>query len=539
MYEYLYIENSFGVIGKGHPLARCPLLICCGYFIPKASHLVIRQKVRLKSCCSRGRQRQLAVKDSLQKPSCRSVFERCLVDGESRRSVLQGFWFHLTASQTSFFFQNLDMKIPCALFLALLPFVTAQDAAPDPNSDFYTAPSENIDFPGCFSDLALADRNGDGVVKSNEYLGFIQEYSKRKCITNPSLTLQQRIAFNTIACGCRAEEGSSPNCCLGSNAEIRTAGALNPSRSGAQNGYLTSACRITDETLPGPQCPPADDVRDKGPIPPVIIPLAAAGGGGGLSKPALFSIIAAALLLMLLCCCCVCVFRKRRQKQLEEEENQAMAGKGLPGDLVEEQAPVGGAEPRGVPDSVALGGSPTNNEQSEVSEYDEDARKNRGGGPLGDEDEEDGRKRYGAGRLPPPETEKPGWKLRPVPPVDPEEDPDWDQPGRNIDYPKDKDDMSAGKVDHYEPDGGVYIPEREGKQSRDLNLHWERGTPQEPDEVDKRKHRIQSGLGEGEVWNQLDGDEEIDTRSKAPMGDVFDWVVQSALGVLDNNDKKP
>ena len=428
------------------------------------------------------------------------------------------------------------MKASSLLVLALLPLTVAQYKKPDPNSDFFEAPDEHIDFPGCFSDLNLADRNKDGVVKVDEYLGFIQEYAKRLCITNPTLTLQQRIAFNTIACGCRSEEGSTSNCCLGPNAQIRTDGALNPARTGAQNGYLTSACRITDETLPGPQCPPKDDDRDKGPIPPVVpIVPSSSSGDDGFPKEALWGLIAGLLLLALLCCCCVGVFRRRRQQQLEEEEKQAAANNGLPGDL-EEQAPGSGPPAGTVAVPPATRGAPFGGGADE-SDDEEEGRKQGGGGPLGDEEGEDGRKRYGAGRLRPKENEPPGWKLRPVPPKDPEEDPEWDQPGRQIDYPKDKDDMSAGEVDHYEPDGGVHIPGREGKSSSPLNLNWERGTPEEPDEVDKRKHRIQSGLGKGEVWDQLNEGDDDDSKKGGAQNDVFDWVVQSALGVLDKSDE--
>lgn len=420
------------------------------------------------------------------------------------------------------------------LFLALAPLVNADETPlkPDPNSDFYKAPDENIDFPGCFSDLAKADRNGDGVVKKDEYLGFIQMYSKRLCVENPFLTLQQRIAFNTIACGCRAEEGADVDCCIKENAQIRTAGALNPSRTGEQNAYLTSACRITDETLPDPQCPPVDDTRDTGPIPPVIPGVLSSDDG--FPKEALWGLIAGALLLLLLCCCCVGIFRKRRQKQLEEEEEHAMAGKGLPGDAgsaVPEQSPA----TAGAPGSFAAGSVPRGTDDDD-SDYDDEGRKRVGGGPLGGADEEDGRKRYGAGRLPPPEKDPKGHKLRPIEKEE-EEDPDWDHPGRQIDYPKDKDDMSAGHVDHYEPDGGVYLPEREGKKPVDINLKWERGTPYDPDEVDPRKHRIQAGLGEGEVWDKLGEQDDDDSRKGAPQSDVFDWVVQSALGVLDKSDE--
>ena len=170
------------------------------------------------------------------------------------------------------------------------------------------------------------------------------------------------------------------------------------------------------------------------------------------------------------------------------------------------------------------------------SDDEEEARKRRGGGNIPPGDEEDGLRIPTAPRLPPPQHPPPSpVVLNPIPPRDGYGD-DWDHPGRNIEFPKDKDEMSAGEVDHYEPDGGVYLPDREGKDPLNWKKDWNRPKPEEPDEVDLRKHRIQTGLGEGEVWDKL-GEDETEQSSKAPKGDIFDWVVQSALGALDDNDQ--
>ena len=57
----------------------------------------------------------------------------------------------------------------------------------------------------------------------------------------------------------------------------------------------------------------------------------------------------------------------------------------------------------------------------------------------------------------------------------------------------------------------------------------------DPDELDTRKHRIQSGLGQGEVWDKLDATES-ERGTERGNGGAFDWVVQNALGTLGEND---
>ncbi|GAX13299.1 hypothetical protein FisN_17Hh240 [Fistulifera solaris] len=431
------------------------------------------------------------------------------------------------------------------LFLSAFSHLSnAQEAQvePDPNSDFYQEPDRFIDFPGCFADLITADVDGDGLIKKDEYLGFIQEYSKRKCIENPALTLQQRIAFNLISCGCRAEQGAPVECCLGENAQIRTAGAIDPDRTAEQQNYLTSACRVTDETLPPFNCPPIDDEREEAPVPPLPILFTIPPpkqDDDGFPKEALWALIAAALLL-LLCCCCACGYRRKIARELEEEEEKENGFEPDP------EQPLAASQLRSMPPGVdeenpispvmVAGAIPLTRGVEDESEYDEDGRKRRGGGPIGDEYDEEGRKRYGAGRIPPPEHLQPGFKLRPVPPKDPEEDPDWDHPGRVIDYPKEKDDMSAQELERYVPEGGVFIPERPGKDPVEFNPQWERGQKPEEDDRDGRKHRLQSGLGSGEIWDRLDDDST--SGSVRSFENQIDWVMNSALGVLHHTDEQ-
>lgn len=440
------------------------------------------------------------------------------------------------------------------LALTLVPAVSAQSTG---NSDesLIDRPNQGIDFPGCYSDLKKADRNGDGFVKQKEYLNFIQEYGKRICFSTDKLTLQQSATFNTLACICRSQEGATEDCCLGANAQIPTAGAdLSPdAQTVNQKNYLTSVCKLTDATIDG-QCPPA--VREREPPPAALVAAVPAGGGDGL----MWGLIAGALLLALLCCCCCCVWRKKRMKQIEEEEEAARqeeevkTAKSTP---PVEQAPAlppgphllrkTGVDPQQGPRGMAVddpdlenpigaGIGASGSAEADDSDDDEEGRKRRGGGLIPPDDEESGLRIPTANRLPPPEDPaNPPRNLRPIPPKDGDED-EWDHPGRNIDFPKDKDEMSAGEVEHYEPDGGVYFPEREGKEPLNWKKDWNRQKPEDPDEIDLRKHRIQTGLGEGEVWDKL-GEDETEQSRQAPKGDVFDWVVQSALGVLDKNDQ--
>lgn len=84
------------------------------------------------------------------------------------------------------------------LLFSMLSLATAQKSP-----GIIKGPSMAIDFPSCFNDLANAYKNGDGGVKLDEYLGFIQAYANdQKCIANPVLTFEQRTAFNKIACSC-------------------------------------------------------------------------------------------------------------------------------------------------------------------------------------------------------------------------------------------------------------------------------------------------------------------------------------------------
>jgi hypothetical protein len=445
------------------------------------------------------------------------------------------------------------MKIVASfVVLAHVYHVSAQSSTATTDESLIDRPKEGIDYQGCYSDLNKADRNGDGFVKQNEYLNFIQEYGKRICFSTDKLTLQQSATFNTLACICRQQEGENSDCCIGKNAQIPTDGALVPiaDQTPSQKNYLTSVCKLTDATIEG-QCPPAVRERD---VPPEAL-VSAPSDNNAL----MWGLIAGAIALALLLCCCCCVWRRKRMKEVEEEEEETkieegLASKNLPPQETAPPVPLGphllrktGIDPvngpRGIdvddPESALPGGPGSGASGAAVAvddDGDEEARKRRGGGLVPPDDEEAGLRIPTAPRLPPPdEPEKAPRELRPIPPKESEND-EWDHPGRDINFPKDKDEMSAGEVDHYEPDGGVNLPRREGKDPLSWKKDWNRQKPEDPDEVDLRKHRIQTGLGEGEVWDKL-GQDETEMSKQAPTGDVFDWVVQSALGVLDKSDE--
>jgi hypothetical protein len=253
------------------------------------------------------------------------------------------------------------------------------------------------------------------------------------------------------------------------------------------------------------------------------------------------------------------VWRRRKKRQEEEEERINEAKTLENAEAVPEQAP--GSNPRGmdlddptlaaaaVPPGVAgAAADPRYVDEEDIEgargarnindeEEEEEISKARGSARIPPEEEAKRRRLRGEGEINDPEVPHDRVVLRPPPEKNPEEDPNWDYPGRDINYPKDSDEMSAGQVDHYEPDGGVYLPQRPTKEPLDWRRSWERPDVEDPDDNDNRKHRIQAGLGEGEVWDKLNEKDDVSTGPKN-TGDVFDWVVSSALGVLDNTDKQ-
>mmetsp|Transcript_3598 Transcript_3598/g.7175 ORF Transcript_3598/g.7175 Transcript_3598/m.7175 type:complete len:491 (-) Transcript_3598:180-1652(-) len=434
-------------------------------------------------------------------------------------------------------------------------------------------PPEGLDLEGCFSDLVESDIDGSGAIEKDEYLNFINTYGRRICWYQEELTLEQHGAFNSLACICRSQEGNDASCCLLDNAKLYNTNALNPAaRTEEELLFMTVACVVTDGTLRH-LCTPY--VIEKVTPPPVIIPntdrnFALRDGTEDGSIWALIMGIIGLLLLVCLCCCCCAAGTKNRSREEEEEDENVQvippppikeapaeqAPRELdmedqtpviapPGQAEEEEEIIEEEEEEQVPggdeveyeetvEEIEEGEESKNRGQNEAGDEDEGEGRRKRGSNYADEEDDDGIPRWGAPRLPPPEPPQPDpLKLRPIPPKEPEEPDEWDQPGREILEPKHKDEMEGQTFDPYNPDGGVQRDDREGKAPGAWKKDWNRGKPEEEDEVDNRKHRIQSGLGEGEVWDKL---EQGDDQSKSLVsggGDVFDWVVQSALGVLD------
>lgn len=424
-------------------------------------------------------------------------------------------------------------------------------------------PFEGVNYTACNEDLLRSDSDGDGRITMTEYETFVAETAGRRCIFWPELTLGQKGNYNSLACQCASHQHNAggennendKSCCIGENAHLKTDGATNAmTATEPQLVFLDNVCLITYETLPGTNC--SIQLLPFNEPPPVIVPLVPAALSGptaaGSDVNLLVPMIATALLL-LLCCCCCCIFRRRRRKEVQEEE---IVETEYPGKEEWLETPLAGGGPgqeRGMPGD---GGADNNPEgyRDDPDGYDADG-KNRSGGYNDDEyddgdgrrargynhalpEEEDAKRRWPDGEYIPPETPPSHHALRPTPEKDPIPPPDWDEPAREIDDLKNKNEEPGQVFDPYNPDGGVHDPKRPPRDPVTWKNQWEPGEPPEPEEDDGRKHRIQSGMGQGEIWDRLDTDSTSKSTQVKGTGDVFDWVVKSALEVMDGADKQ-
>ena len=472
------------------------------------------------------------------------------------------------------------------LLIASLGFAVGQNPANSPEEiakrfpgidpELIVNPPEGLDLEGCFDDLMTSDLDGSGAIEKDEYLHFINVYGVRICYDQDELTLEQHGAFNSLACMCEAQEGNDASCCLLDNAKLPTANARTPElRTNEELLWMTVTCVVTDGLLEH-RCTAYPLTRDEAdPLifdrnPWIIVTDVQEDG-------TIWAIVMGLIgLLLLVCLCCCCCAAGTKSKIIEEEEDDEdvqfipPAMKEAPAEQApreldleqqtnlvpppppppaqEEEEIIEEEEQEELPpgDQVEITeeieeveegvGAPVMGANAMSDEDEGEGRRKRGSNYV-DEEDDDGIPRWGAPRLPPPENPPPPpLILKPIPDKEPEEPPEWDQPGREILEPKHKDEMEGQTFEPYIPDGGVARDDRQPKDPVKWKSEWNRSKPPEEDEEDKRKHRIQSGLDKGEIWDKLD---EADVQSQSIMtggGDVFDWVVQSALGVLDKAD---
>eukprot|EP00522_Entomoneis_paludosa_P011878 CAMPEP_0172439052 /NCGR_PEP_ID=MMETSP1065-20121228/165_1 /TAXON_ID=265537 /ORGANISM="Amphiprora paludosa, Strain CCMP125" /LENGTH=472 /DNA_ID=CAMNT_0013187679 /DNA_START=111 /DNA_END=1529 /DNA_ORIENTATION=- len=431
----------------------------------------------------------------------------------------------------------------------------------DVDPDRLIRPFEGLNYTGCAEDMILSDFDGDGKVSNVEYQSFVAKTAARRCVYWPELDLGQRTNFISLACQCasHAHQGGLPNCCVGKNAHLSTGGAANPlTRTEPQQVFIQNVCVVTYGTLPGTNCS-LKILPVLEPPPIVAVPLNTRSGGSATgNRWTLVAAMIATLLLLLLICCCCCVMRRRKRKEYEEEEIieteypgkeewleqplQEQAPRSMPppeeGELAAVPVPLAMPPPEDDPSEYSGEGDNLGGGHDDDEDSDGEGRRRRGGNYV-DEEEEDTRRRWPGGTIPDEEKEKEQIKLKPIPPKDPAPDDPWDEPGRNIEEIKpDPDEMSAQEFERYDPGGGVNIPQRPEKEPLEWDNKWEKGRRPEGDEYDDRKHRIQAGMGHGEIWDKLDQDDASKSTKGAAGGDAFDWVVQSAMNVMDNADEQ-
>jgi hypothetical protein len=408
-----------------------------------------------------------------------------------------------------------------------LQFAQAQFDAPEV-VDFTPPPPQPNDIGGtvngCANAILSHDDSGDGVIRRNEFLDYVNNVADLLCIPpRPNLDLELQTVFVSIACLCLEREAFGPDCCTGDNAGLYLAGAEDvPSRTEDEDSYLRAACLMTQAVLGPDQCRWEPVTIAPGAIPGVVVPPA---GTTPLPEEEEDEANMLWLLLLLLftvfCLICCCCYKKNEEEEewevtVTEEKfvkgpDEEIGDRGLnpmpeepevrsPLAIPSDELPVDeGVKSLAVP-PVASGPKPA---VPPGNEEDADAEKRRLGEMEDDEeDEEAGRRLGGQGELPPPPNPI-GVRLRHV---EKEKPPgaEYEYPERELVEAKIKREDSGQILDHYEPDGGVFIPERAKKGSVEMpKPHYERQKPPEPVYIDPRKQRKQMGLGDGEVWDAL------------------------------------
>ena len=400
---------------------------------------------------------------------------------------------------------------------------------------------------GCANAIMSHDLDGDGAIRRDEYLNFVNNVADLLCLPpRPILDLELQTVFVSIACLCQEREGNDISCCFGEAAGLYQLGADNPvGRTQDETSYLRAACLLTQAVLGPQQCETPVATIAPGAI-VINIPAAGVIPPPIEEGPNLLWLLLLLLLLLLCCICCCCW---RRDKEVEEEyevvvtEEKIVEGpeeplsdnapppqpedveqalvppvdepttdKGIPpvppdpedpgepfsaGDEVDEA----GNAPRPGPPVVPMG-APGMGEAEDDEEDEENIGRKMGANPDDDEDEE-GRRRFGGqGDIPnPPGPE--GVVLRHIERETTEKG-EYDYPERNINEFKYKREDSGQILPHEEIDSGVYIPTRPPREPVIMpKPHYERQAKPEPVYIDPRKERKQMGLGDGEVWDAL------------------------------------
>jgi hypothetical protein len=403
---------------------------------------------------------------------------------------------------------------------------------------------------GCANAILEHDLNGDGAIRRDEFLSYVNNVADLLCIPpRPNLDLELQTVFVSVACLCQELPGNDISCCFEDNAGLYLSGALDTvGRSAQEESYLRASCLLTQAVLGPEQCelptttlaPGA--ILPAGPIygflPPPAVP----------AEPNNLLWLLLLLLLPLICCICCCCYR--RDKEVEEEyevvvkeetivrgPDEAIADRSIPPQPMEpdlEQAlsvpndappaPMallprepqepfsagdedddGGNAPRPGPPLAA--GAPGIAEAEDDEEDEENIGRKLGAKPD-DDDEDDGGRRFGGqGMLPlPPGRE--GVVLRHVE-KETTAPGEYEYPERNISEFKYKREDSGQILDHYVPDGGVYDPQRPPRDPVIMPTpKYQRKPKPEPLYIDPRKERKQMGLGDGEVWEALNNWEE-------------------------------
>ena len=351
---------------------------------------------------------------------------------------------------------------------------------------------------GCASAISDSDVDGDGLIRRGEYLGFVNQVADLLCITpRPVLDLELQTVFLSIACLCEDREGFGGDCCFGNDAGIIVEGADDAdTRTQEEQSYLKATCLLTQQVLGPEQC------RE----PQVVVGGGTTGEFGRVTLPPALSdtddndlLWLLLLLILLLLCCCIACCCKRNDKEVEEEWETTVKEEVT---TVEPEKLMPMEEPP-EPEEMEIAAAPLVPPATLPDEEEEDGAGRRfGEAPDEDGDDEFGRRFGGEGLLPPkPEFE--GIKLRHVEKEPPAEY-DYEYPERNIEETKLKREDSGQVLDHYVPDGGVFIPERAKKAPVEMPTpKYERQKKPEPVYIDPRKQRMQLAIGDGEVWEAL------------------------------------